>query len=455
MKVLQLTVENFCNLFAVDITPTPHMVLIEGKNEQGKSNVINSIFWNLLGAKGSVPEPVREGASEARVTVKLGEGEEVELIVTRRQTAKGMSLEITDAQGHVIKQPQALLSGLVSTISFDPTVFIRERADKRKELLLDICGVRTEIAAIETERTRLYNLRHDRGKEVKTLQVQMDAVPLDIKQMERSEVIDNPDDLIQAKIKENQEKTNAINAARQQLRNFEIAESTLQNQCAAVDHDNEALALEIRRLEVAVDEAKKALQAGLKKHDEYGELIDNNRQEVEQQLSIIVSLPQPEDVSGALAQAAEQRRKAEAWNNYRKTHDEANLKQQEHEKLDLAVSECDLKKTALLKSRLDGLGLDMAVEIDENDELKINGRNFDSHSTAGQLKISAALAMSSNPKLRIMRVTHGSELDETGMQVLLDMAKQHDFDVWVERVSDKPGTGIFIEEGRIIKGATE
>lgn len=121
----------------------------------------------------------------------------------------------------------------------------------------------------------------------------------------------------------------------------------------------------------------------------------------------------------------------------------------EHEGLDVAIQEIDQRKTGLLKEKLGGLGLDMAVEIDENDDLRVNGRNFDSHSTAGQLKISTALAMAANPALRVMRVTHGSELDEGGMQAIYDLARQHNFHVWLERVSDKPGTGIFIEEGRV------
>lgn len=330
MRVLQLTIENFCNLQAVDITPTdPHMVVIEGKNEQGKSNVINSIFWAVGGAKEDVPEPIREGADEARVTVKMGD-ESIELIITRRRTATRTTLEVTDAQGHVIKQPQTILSGLIRAASYDPTVFIREKGE-RKGMLLEICGVKDEVRQLEAERKRLYDERTAVGREVKSFKAQIDAVPLDIRGMKESDAALDPDSAIQDKIRENQVRSKAIGDANQKLNRLESDCLALNNQCAASDHDNERTALRIRQLEIELEDAKKSFAAGVQKHDEYGKQIKILRDEIEQQQKAIAAMPLPDEegVAAALEQASASRRKAEAWRNYRKLQADFSRKSQD------------------------------------------------------------------------------------------------------------------------------
>lgn len=49
MKIVSLTAENVKKLTVVEITPAGNLVQITGKNGQGKSSVLDAIWWALAG----------------------------------------------------------------------------------------------------------------------------------------------------------------------------------------------------------------------------------------------------------------------------------------------------------------------------------------------------------------------------------------------------------------------
>lgn len=83
MKIISLQAENVKRLTAVTITPDGNLVQITGKNGQGKTSVLDAIWWALEGAANIQAEPIRKGAEEARIRLDLGE-----YVVTRTFTRK-------------------------------------------------------------------------------------------------------------------------------------------------------------------------------------------------------------------------------------------------------------------------------------------------------------------------------------------------------------------------------
>ena len=68
-----------------------------------------------------------------------------------------------------------------------------------------------------------------------------------------------------------------------------------------------------------------------------------------------------------------------------------------------------------------------------------------------QLKVSTVLAISFNPKLRVIRITDGSLLDADSLKTIESIADSQDFQIWIEQVSDeKEGVGILIEDGEVV-----
>jgi len=85
LRIVRLEAENVKRLTAVELEPKETgLVVIGGRNGQGKSSLLDSISLALGGKRGQPPKPVRDGEDRAVVNVDLGE-----VIVTRTITAAG------------------------------------------------------------------------------------------------------------------------------------------------------------------------------------------------------------------------------------------------------------------------------------------------------------------------------------------------------------------------------
>ena len=84
-------------------------------------------------------------------------------------------------------------------------------------------------------------------------------------------------------------------------------------------------------------------------------------------------------------------------------------------------------------------------------ETEVSYKNipFEQLSGAEQLKISMAIAMASNPKLKVVLIKDGSLLDQDNLKVIEEMAKEKDWQVWIESVDESGKIGIYIEDGEI------
>src|SRR5258707_8601466 len=125
MKILLLEAENIKRLHAVEIAPTGDIVEISGKNTNGKTSVLDAIWWALAGTATVQAEPIRRGAQTARIRLDLGE-----LIVTRSFKRKDggeftTKLQVENAEGASFNSPQKMLDALVAVLTFDPIEFTR------------------------------------------------------------------------------------------------------------------------------------------------------------------------------------------------------------------------------------------------------------------------------------------------------------------------------------------
>ena len=80
----------------------------------------------------------------------------------------------------------------------------------------------------------------------------------------------------------------------------------------------------------------------------------------------------------------------------------------------------------------------------------LNGLPFDQASDAERLRASVAIAMAGNPQLRVIRIKDGSLLDDGGIQMIADLAKENDYQVWLERVDSTGKIGIVMEDGEVV-----
>jgi hypothetical protein len=99
------------------------------------------------------------------------------------------------------------------------------------------------------------------------------------------------------------------------------------------------------------------------------------------------------------------------------------------------------------KMPVEGLGFGEGV-------VTYNGHPARPCSSAEQLRVSLAIAMAANPKIRVIRIQDGSLLDDDSLAAVAEMAKANDYQVWIERViAPTARSGILIEDG-MVKGAS-
>ena len=119
----------------------------------------------------------------------------------------------------------------------------------------------------------------------------------------------------------------------------------------------------------------------------------------------------------------------------------------------LSVAE---KHTALIES-VDQQRAELIAKADlpvegltfDDDGVVYNGVPFVQASAAERLKVSVAMAMALNPDLRVICIRDASLLDDDSKRALVDMATEHDYQIWYEVVGKGDGVGVVIEDGEV------
>lgn len=115
-------------------------------------------------------------------------------------------------------------------------------------------------------------------------------------------------------------------------------------------------------------------------------------------------------------------------------------------KIEERMAKIDLEKqnaVSAAKFPIEGLGLD-------DETVMFQGRPFSQLSSGERLRVSTAIAMAMNPKLKVLFVRDGSLLDNAGMEAITTMAKEKDYQLWIERTEEGKTVGIYIEDGEVV-----
>ena len=170
-KIVTLKTENIKRLKAIRIDPEGKpVVVIAGRNEQGKSSVLDSIEYALAG-KGSLPKrPIRDGQTSAKVELTLDD-----LIVTRTITAGGGSLKVTSREGTKHDSPQKVLDALVGKLTFDPLAFTHMDPSKQLATLKQLAGL--DFDKMDESRAGVYDQRARINRNIKSMQHGIDRAP--------------------------------------------------------------------------------------------------------------------------------------------------------------------------------------------------------------------------------------------------------------------------------------
>ena len=160
-KIIGLQASNVKRLRAVEIRPDPDgsMVLVGGRNAQGKSSVLDSIWMALGGRRAQPARPVRDGAEHASIRLALDNG----LVVERTIEPDGKTvLRVSDGTA-TLRAPQGILDALVRDLSFDPLRFSEMAEKEQAELLRRLVGL--DFSKLDRSRAEYYDERRLLGRE--------------------------------------------------------------------------------------------------------------------------------------------------------------------------------------------------------------------------------------------------------------------------------------------------
>lgn len=420
-KIVRLEAESFKRLKAVEIHPDGAVVTLRGNNGAGKSSVLDAIQAALGGEKACPEVPIHRGADGARVVLETDDG----LVVERRWTAGGTRLEVRTKDGAKYSSPQKVLDGLVAKLAFDPIAFMREKPERQAEILRALVGV--DFSLLDGKRRAAYEGRTEANRQVAAAKARLAAIP----------VVDAPDAPVSAAdLLEEQERRRAQHdaneAKRRELSAARAKYSTLEGFVAAS-------AADVAKLEKALEDARallasnqRALEAlkdpGKALKAEVEQLVDADLEEIPAKLRDVEAVNERVRQKKARAEEAARVAAAEAMAG----------------KLTAEIDAIDAQKAeALAEAAFPVLGLAFSDR-----GVTLGGLPLEQASSAEQLRVSVAMGLALNPKLKVLLVRDGSLLDEASMAMVATMAADAGAQVWIEIVG-KGGVGIVIEDGHV------
>ena len=402
MKINKLEIENVKRVKAVKIEPTANgLTIIGGKNNQGKTSVLDAIAWALGGDRYRPSQAQREGSViPPNLHIVMNNG----LIVERR--GKNSDLKVTDPNGK--KAGQQLLNEFVEQLALDLPKFMEATSQEKAQTLLQIIGVGPRLADLERQEKELYNERTYIGRTADQKEKYAKEQPYypDVPSVpvSASELIRQQQEIL-AQNGENQRKRERRHQLEQEYQ--------------SVTEQIQALLAKQGQLEADLKIARETSEG----------LTDRSTAELEENISNI------EEIN----------RKARANLDKDKAEEDAKGYREQYKRLTAQIEEIRSQKTDLLKEAdlpLPGLGV-------EDGELVYHGQKWDNMSGSEQLKVSTAIVRRLNPECGFVLL---DKLEQ------MDLDTLHEFGQWLEqeglqaiatRVSTGGECSLIIEDGYV------
>ena len=426
LRVVKLVAENVKGLKAVEITPDENFQVISGKNGQGKTSVLDVIWLALAGGVASkgTARPVRDGADNALASIDLGD-----IIATRKWSSNEKStLQVVSKEGAKFTSPQKMLDELIGKLSFDPLAFSNLDTKEQLKTLLELVSI--DPTPIEMQKKKVFDDRTIVNRDVKALKSQLESFP--------AYGEDVPDEELQSS-----DILNEMTEAQAQLqsnRDFRARYYDLNNQYNALKQEIEFEEKQIAQVEAQLAKLKQLqeernfrmanmLEEGKRMNEDVRKLVD----------------PDMTVFNTKLAEVDEINKKVrdkQAAEKVKSLYKEATAKSNVLTAKLSALDEEKQKMISAAKFPIEGLSFDESGVL-------YNGVPFKQCSAAERLRVSMAMAMALNPKLKVIRILDGSLLDSTNMKIIESMAREQDYQVWIEVVDESGKVGITIENGEV------
>ncbi len=407
IKINKLEIENVKRVKAVKMEPTANgLTIVGGKNNQGKTSVLDAICWALGGNSFKPSGATRDGSViPPNIHIVMSNG----LIVERK--GKNSDLKVIDPNGQ--KGGQQLLNEFVEQLALNLPKFMGASNKDKANILLQIIGVGNQLGELELKENEIYNQRHAIGQiadqKAKFAKEQPYYPDAPQEPVSASELIKQQQDIL-ARNGENQRKRQKV----KQLRN-----------------EHQSLSQRIKQLEEQLNDLKKQqsdIYADLEiAHKSAIDLLDESTAELETSIQNIETI-------NIKVRANLDKDKAET---------DAQDYADKYSALTVQLEKVRQAKIDLLKNAdlpLPGLSV-------EDGELTYQGKKWDCMSGSDQLKISTAIVQKLNPKCGFVLLDKLEQMDLDTLREFGQWLEAEGLQAIATRVSTGPECEIIIEDG--------
>lgn len=410
IKINKLEIENVKRVKAVKIKPSPTgLTIVGGKNNQGKTSVLDAIAWALGGNKYRPSQPDRDGSVTPpylRVTLNNG------LIVERK--GKNSDLKVIDPNGQ--KHGQQLLDSFIEELALNLPKFMNANNKEKANILLQIIGVGDQLHELERKEQELYNKRHTIGQiadqKAKFAKEQPYYPDVPKEPVSAADLIRKQQEIL-ARNGENQ---------RKRERAAQLERDVSYQQQVVEDLRNKLVAAEAMLQELTAD-----LEVARKTAEQ---LVDESTEELER----------------SIAEIDEINRKVRANLDKEKAEEEAREYGQQYEALTKEIEAVRKQKIDLLANAnlpLPGLSV-------QDGELVYNGQKWDNMSGSEQLKVATAIVRKLKPQCGFVLIDKLEQMDIDTLREFGQWLEQEGLQAIATRVSTGDECSIIIEDGYVV-----
>lgn len=421
-RIVELNVSNIKRIKAVNITPKNDLVILEGDNAQGKTSIMDSISY-LIGGKRLIPEePIRKGEKKGYAEAMFGDFQ-----VSRTWTNPYTSyLKIKTKDGVEPKNPQTFLNEKIGSFSLEVAELVNMDKEERIKVFKRITGLKLDDLSEKND--RVMELRKDKNKDLAKLEAESknyDNLPeldqslnFDELQKERqkkeldNEVYRKKEEVIKGLIGGKEIQQGVTEVDKSEIESYQKGIAELE------EHINQSVQ-KIEKVDAEIIIEKKELEA----------MVKTDLTEINEKIIKAVALI---DLKG------KHERREEIKDNISVTS----------EKIDKYNKDLDTIKVERTKRIKESEVPVEGVEFD-GESIRYKGIEFEECSTAERIEMSIAIGIKENPKIRIILIRDGSAIGKAAKERIRELAKENNFQIWVERVAETKGNEIFIEDGEI------
>jgi AAA15 family ATPase/GTPase len=434
LSIISAEIKNFKNISARHIDFAGKSMIIAGKNEAGKSSIIQAIM-SPLDSKYIPPKPIKNGESNAEIELEIeGElnGQYVKYTLAcyfSQENQKGRVV-LFDESGAKMSGGKAIIESLVGNIGFDIMSFIKKgktdsgkpsQAGIREQIeiltqLMPMEGV-TKLHELDMEYNEKYAERTSVNKEIDFLKAKLkhdfSQEELDVYETDRSEELAVKKASL-TQISESVEKWN--DASRKKADNLENLK--------VIPLDIAEYKNQIKELEAKIKQA----EFDLKHEQERKVKIDNFFAKYPEKPSVQSLSEEIESLSNH----QENRKKVlELYDIQKKSIAEQEKSETITERLKVIKKE---KEEVFASYPLPVKGLTFDEEGISYDGLPLHDEQIN---TAKLIEIGLKIGMAMNPNLRVMIIKDGSLLDKETLNKIINIADKRGYYLLIEVVDSE------------------